>query len=59
MIELVDVTGRQVMQRRVNVNSQIQTENVEFDRFVAQGVYMVKVSDRNRKSVFTQKLVVQ
>ena len=59
MVELVDVTGRQVMQRRVNVNSKIQTENVEFDRFVAQGVYMVKVSDRNRKSVFTQKLVVQ
>jgi Secretion system C-terminal sorting domain len=59
VVELVDVTGRSVMQRRVSVISEIQTENVVFNRFVAQGVYMVKVIDRNKKSLFTQKLVVQ
>jgi hypothetical protein len=59
IVELTDVAGRQVAQRRVNVYSENQTENLTLTRVVARGIYMVKVSDRNRKSVFTQKLVVQ
>ena len=59
MVELTDVAGRQVAQRRVNIFGENQTENVTLSRVITKGVYMVKVSDRNRKSVFTQKLVVQ
>ena len=59
MVELTDVAGRQVVQRRVNIFGENQTENVTLSRVITKGVYMVKVSDRNRKAVFTQKLVVQ
>jgi hypothetical protein len=59
MVELTDVAGRQVVQRRVSIFGENQTENVTLSRVLTKGVYMVKVSDRNRKAVFTQKLVVQ
>jgi hypothetical protein len=58
-VELRDVLGRRVMQRRIAIESDYQTQELKLDRRNTNGVYMVKVFDGNNQSVFTQKLVVQ
>ena len=58
-VELRDVLGRRVMQRRIAIEGDYQTQELKLDRRNTNGVYMVKVFDGNNQSVFTQKLVVQ
>lgn len=57
--ELRDVLGRTVMQKRIAIESDNQTQDLKLDRRNTNGVYMVKVFDGTGQSVFTQKLVVQ
>jgi len=58
-VELRDILGRTVMQRKVSVESENQIQELKLDRRNTNGVYMVKVFDAFSQSVFTQKLVVQ
>jgi len=58
-VEVTDVTGKQVMMQKVKVTGYEQTENMTLAKNTAQGIYMVKVTDWNNKSLFTQKLLVQ
>lgn len=58
-IELMDVLGRSVQQRRVTINSEEQVQALELQKNHSKGVYMVKVFDRENQSVFTQKVMVQ
>jgi len=58
-VELRDVLGRRVMERKIAIESDYQTQELKLDRRNTNGVYMVKVFDGNNQSVFTQKLVVQ
>jgi len=58
-VELRDVLGRTVTQKRISISSETQTQELKFDRRNANGVYMVKVFDGTNQSVFTQKLMVQ
>lgn len=58
-VELRDVLGRTVMQRKINVASENQVQELKLDRRNSNGIYMVKLFDANNQSVFTQKLVVQ
>ncbi|MGZ3853991.1 MAG: T9SS type A sorting domain-containing protein [Flavisolibacter sp.] len=58
-VELRDVLGRRVMERRIAIESDYQTQELRLDRRNTNGVYMVKVFDGNNQSAFTQKLVVQ
>jgi len=58
-VELRDVLGRTVMQRRISIDGEYQTQELKLDRRNTNGIYMVKVFDGNNQSVFTQKLVVQ
>jgi hypothetical protein len=58
-VELRDVLGRTVMQKRIAIESDNQTQDLKLDRRNTNGVYMVKVFDGTGQSVFTQKLVVQ
>jgi len=59
MLELRDVLGRSVMQRKISVNGESQTQGFQLNEKNARGVYMVKVFDVTNQSVFTQKVVVQ
>jgi hypothetical protein len=43
----------------VNVQAEDQVETIYLKRSMARGVYLVKVTDQNNKSVINQKLVVQ
>jgi hypothetical protein len=58
-VEVTDISGKQVTMRKVNVSGVEQTENFTLAKTTAQGIYMVKVTDWNNKSLFNQKLFVQ
>jgi len=58
-VELTDVLGRSVQQKRISINSEDQTQVLDVNRGNAKGMYMIKVFDRDKQSVFTQKVMVQ
>jgi hypothetical protein len=58
-VELRDVLGRAVMQKKISVAYENQTQELKLERRNSNGIYMVKVFDAANQSVFTQKLVVQ
>jgi hypothetical protein len=58
-VELRDVLGRTVMQKKISIEGEYQTQELKLDRRNANGIYMVKLFDGANQSVFTQKLVVQ
>ena len=58
-IQITDVMGRQVVQRIVNVGGENQSETIRLNPASARGFYLVKIIDKNSKSVFSKKLVVQ
>ena len=59
IIRITDVTGRQVTQQVVNVGGDKQSQVIKLPASSAGGVYLVKVTDPNSKSVFSTKIVVQ
>ena len=59
IIELTDVLGRTVLQKRVTVNMEDQVQTLPVSRSYARGTYLVKVVDKDKKSMFTQKVLVQ
>jgi hypothetical protein len=58
-IQITDVTGRQVSQQAVNVGGEKQVRLIKLPASTTGGVYLVKVTDANSKSVFSTKIVVQ
>lgn len=58
-IELADVMGRVVLQRSINVQAEDQVETISIKPTIAGGVYLVKITGQDKKSVISQKLVVQ
>lgn len=58
-LELTDMLGRSVMQRRVSVSNQNQVQVLPLNEGHAKGLYMIKVYDAGKQSVFTQKVMVQ
>jgi hypothetical protein len=59
MLELKDVLGRSVMQKRITINAETQVQTLTLNEGDAKGVYMITVLDNTNQSVFAQKLVVQ
>jgi hypothetical protein len=58
-IELTDVLGRSVQQKKISITSETQTEVLPLNESNSKGVYMVKMYDSEKLSVYTQKVVVQ
>jgi len=58
-LELRDQLGRTVLQQKIIINAETQTQGIRLNQRDTKGVYMVKVFDASNQSVFTQKLVVQ
>ena len=59
VIELTDVLGRTVLQKRVTVNMEDQVQTLPISRSYTRGTYLVKVFDKGARSVFTKKVLVQ
>ena len=58
-IELRGVMGRTILQQKVNVLGNDQSESININPASAKGVYMVQVMNEKNKTIFSQKLVVQ
>jgi hypothetical protein len=58
-VELRDALGRSVLQKKISINSETETQTLSLTQSNARGVYMVKVFDAGNQSVFTQKIVVE
>lgn len=58
-VELTDVLGRSIQQKRVTINAESQTQVIPIQDKNAKGIYLVKVFNRDRESVFSQKIMVQ
>jgi hypothetical protein len=58
-VELTNVMGQRVFQRKVNINSENQLQEIPLSSSNAKGFYLVKVYDLNNKAVFEHKVMVQ
>lgn len=58
-VELRDVLGRTVMQKKISIEAENEVQELKLDRKNTNGIYMIKLFDGTNQSVFTQKLVVQ
>lgn len=59
-IQVTDARGQQVAQKLVNVNSKVQTiTTIKLSSISGKGIYIVKVTDNNSKTVYTNKVAVQ
>ena len=58
-VELTDVMGRSVLTRSLKVVAEEQTEAISLKYISAKGIYLVKVLDKAKSSVFEQKLMIQ
>jgi hypothetical protein len=58
-VALTDLSGRAIMTKKISVSSKVQTETVRISSAVAQGMYLVKVTDASNQMVFTERIVVQ
>jgi hypothetical protein len=58
-VNVTDVTGRQVLQQVVKVNTESQAQTFRMADASSKGIYLVKINDANNRSIFTTKLVVQ
>lgn len=58
-VQVTDVMGKEVLQRVVNVMGEDQVETIRLNPAHAKGFYLVKISNKDSKLVFTSKLIVQ
>ncbi|MBD0366431.1 MAG: T9SS type A sorting domain-containing protein [Flavisolibacter sp.] len=58
-IELNDLLGRSVLQKRIFINKEAQTQSLSLNGYSTKGLYLIKVLDSDKQSVFTQKVMVQ
>jgi hypothetical protein len=58
-VTLTNVMGQTIMQHSVNVQADDQVETIYLKPTMARGVYLIKVAGQNKKSMISEKLVVQ
>jgi len=58
IIQVMDVTGRQVFQQPINLEGKNQSQKIKLGS-VPNGMYLVNVMDENSRSVYSKKIVVQ
>ena len=59
VVELTDVMGRSILQKRITVNHENGTQNISLTSVNAKGVYLVKMANKANKGVFEQKVMIQ
>lgn len=58
-VELIDITGKLIQSKEINVNSNMHIEEVRIPRSVSGGNYLLKINGKNNNVSVTNKLVVQ
>lgn len=59
IVQVTDVTGRQVTQQAVNLGADNQTQTIRLGSSTSKGIYLVKVTDQASKIVYSTKVAVQ
>lgn len=57
-MDLSDVMGRTIMQRKISIQNDNQTQAVPLS-LKAQGIYLIKLTDASQKLLYQQKLMIQ
>jgi hypothetical protein len=57
-MDLSDVMGRTIMQRKISIQNENQTQTVPLT-LKAQGIYLIKLTDASQKLMYQQKLMIQ
>jgi hypothetical protein len=58
-VDLIDIAGKLIQSKEVNINGNMQIEEVRIPRSLSGGSYLLKVTGVANKVAFTSKLVVQ
>ena len=58
-VDLIDIAGKLIQSKEVNINSNMQVEEVRIPRSVAGGSYLLRVSGLNNNVNVTNKIVIQ
>ncbi|HJS55279.1 MAG TPA: T9SS type A sorting domain-containing protein, partial [Chitinophagaceae bacterium] len=58
-VDLIDIAGKLIQSKEVNINSKMQIEEVRIPGSLSGGSYLLKVTGADNKVTFTNKLVVQ
>ncbi|MBI1780177.1 MAG: T9SS type A sorting domain-containing protein [Sphingobacteriales bacterium] len=58
-IQLVDITGRVLTTKQVNIAMNSQVESLAVDQHISQGFYMLRVMNSDKKTVLVKKLFVE
>lgn len=58
-VDLIDIAGKLIQSKEVNINSSMQIEEVKIPRSLSGGSYLLRVTGAANKVSFTNKLVVQ
>jgi hypothetical protein len=59
VVELVDIAGRRILRNKITIASANNTQVFSFNPTSGKGLYLVRVANTAKKSVFEQKLLVQ
>jgi len=58
-IALTDLQGKLIMHRQVYVKFSGQSEIIKLNTKPSNGMYLIKITDANKKSVFSDKIVIE
>jgi hypothetical protein len=58
-LELIDASGRRVMQKKIAITSGSVVETIQLDYALTMGVYMVKVTSENNMQVSLEKVIIE
>lgn len=58
-VQLLDLSGRLITAKEINVNSESQVEEIRFPELSVKGNYLLRISGASNKTAFTSKIVVQ
>lgn len=58
-VAVTDVQGRLIMTKEVYIKSPNQIETLQLKIKPSSGLYMIKVTDGNKKNIFSDKLMIQ
>ncbi len=58
-VALTDVQGKTIVSKQVFVQSKGQSETIQLKTKPASGLYLIKITNANRKSVYSDKIVIE
>jgi hypothetical protein len=58
-VDLIDITGKLIQTKEVNINSGMHIEEIRIPKSISGGSYLLKINGVNNTVSVTSKIVVQ